>query len=163
MFSLIENVCVPLPQCKSLNWMWRHRTEIPNETSENVEKFITSLKCGLPLDVCPQAKKIITRDRNPLVKGLRRNQGSFIRNPVKKLGYQKLVDYGCKPFLKWVSHQFMFEAIDWQITKFELEFFIARTIFEPTRMGCLLKPRASPFLMICKILATLEMARAQYC
>merc|ERR1740129_1274058 len=45
-------------------------------------------------------KKIITRDRNPLVKGLRRNQGSFIRNPVKKLGYQKLVDYGCKPFLK---------------------------------------------------------------
>ena len=100
MSSLIENVCVPLPQCKLLNWMWRHRTEIPKETSENVEKFITSLKCGLPLDVCPKATKIITRDRNPLVKGLRRNQGSFIRNPVKKLGYQQLVDYGCKPFLK---------------------------------------------------------------
>ena len=98
--SFLENVCVPLPQCKLLNWMWRHRTEIPNETSENVEKFIISLKCGLPLDVCPKATKIITRDRNPLVKGLRRNQGSFIRNPVKKLGYQKLVDYGCKPFLK---------------------------------------------------------------
>ena len=98
--SLIENVCVPLPQCKLLNWMWRHRTEIPKETSENVEKFITSVKCGLPLDVCPKATKIITRDRNPLVKGLRRNQGSFIRNPVKKLGYQQLVDYGCKPFLK---------------------------------------------------------------
>merc|ERR1719362_1228465 len=110
-FKSDENVCVPLPQCKSLNWMWRHRTEIPNETSENVENFITSLKCGLPLDVCPQAKKIITRDRNPLVKGLRRNQGSFIRNPVKKLGYQKLVDYGCKPFLKLHLYTFRFLSV----------------------------------------------------
>ena len=85
------NECVPLPQCKLLNWMWRHRTEIPQENSETVVKFITSLRCGL--DVCPKAKKIKSRDRNPLVHGLK-------RNPVKKPDFHQLVDYGCKPFLK---------------------------------------------------------------
>ena len=88
---LEERNCVPLPQCKLLNWIWRHRTEIPQETSQNVEKFVTSLRCGL--DICPKETKIKSRDRNPLVHGLR-------RNPVKKPTFHQLVDYGCKPFLK---------------------------------------------------------------
>ena len=71
--------------------MWRHREEIPNEDKETVEKFIQSINCGM--DICPKETKIISRDRNPLVKGLR-------RNPVKKLAFQQLVDYGCKSYLK---------------------------------------------------------------
>lgn len=85
---IISENCVPLPQCKTLLWMWRHRHEIPDVP---VEKFVRSLRCGL--EICPKERKILSEERNPLVQGYR-------RNPVKKPTFNDKVDYKCEPFLK---------------------------------------------------------------
>ena len=89
-----SDTCVPLPQCQLLNWMWRNRQDIPTDSSESIEKFIQSLNCGL--DFCPKENRIKSIDRNILVHGFR-------RNPVKKNKYQDLIDYRCKPFLRYVN------------------------------------------------------------
>ena len=78
--------------------MWRHRDEIPDQSAENVENFITSLRCGL--DICPKEKIIKSVDRNPFVHGLTGTLHGLRRSPVKKFNFHKLVDYGCRPYLK---------------------------------------------------------------
>ena len=85
-----ENKCVPIPQCKTLNWMWRHRSEFPSLESEEVENFIFSLGCGL--DLCPKEQKIRSlRDRNPLIH--RR------KTPLKRK-YEATIQRSCEPHLK---------------------------------------------------------------
>ena len=84
--------CVPLPQCKALNWLWRNRESIPTISQDNIEEFIFSLNCGL--DICPKEKKVQNRlDRNPLIKGLK-------RNPVRKSSFAENVSYNCKAHLR---------------------------------------------------------------
>ena len=63
---------MPLPQCESLNWIWRHRDEITIKPSNQIEEFIWSLDCGLK--VCPKEKKVKSRERNPLIRGKTRLQ-----------------------------------------------------------------------------------------
>ena len=88
--------CVPLPQCKALNWLWRNRESIPTISQDNIEEFIFSLNCGL--DICPKEKKVQNRlDRNPLIKGLK-------RNPVRKSSFAENVSYNCKAHLRYVGH-----------------------------------------------------------
>merc|ERR1712012_465294 len=84
--------CVPLPQCKALNWLWRNRESIPTISQDNIEEFIFSLNCGL--DICPKEKKVQNPlDRNPLIKGLK-------RNPVRKSSFAENVSYNCKAHLR---------------------------------------------------------------
>ena len=88
--------CVPLPQCKALNWLWRNRESIPTISQDNIEEFIFSLNCGL--DICPKEKKVQNRlDRNPLIKGLK-------RNPVRKSSFADNVSYNCKAHLRYVVY-----------------------------------------------------------
>ena len=48
--KLIEDVgrpqCVPLPHCKTLHWIWRHRSKLPGIDQAEVEKYVFSLNCG---------------------------------------------------------------------------------------------------------------------
>ena len=85
-----EDKCVPIPQCKTLHWMWRHRTEFPSKSPEEVEKFIFSLRCGM--DLCPKEQKVRSvRDRNPLIH--RR------KSPLKRK-YEDNIQRACQPHLK---------------------------------------------------------------
>ena len=89
-FRTDDSKCVPIPQCKTLNWMWRHRSDFPEKSTEEVENFIYSLGCGL--DLCPKEIKIrSTRDRNPLIH--RR------KTPIRRK-YQDNIQRACEPHLK---------------------------------------------------------------
>ena len=57
----------------------------------DVENFIFSLNCGL--DICPKEQKVLSRDRNPLIKGLK-------RNPVGRPKFDENVNYNCKAHLR---------------------------------------------------------------
>ena len=38
---------MPLPHCKTLHWIWRHRDELPDITKSEVEEYVFSLNCGV--------------------------------------------------------------------------------------------------------------------
>ena len=52
--KLIEDVgrpqCVPLPHCKSIYWIWRHRSKLPGIDEAEVEKYVFSLNCGAQVE-----------------------------------------------------------------------------------------------------------------
>ena len=43
--------CVPLPHCKTLHWIWRHREELPDITKNEVEEYVFSLNCGIEVKI----------------------------------------------------------------------------------------------------------------
>ena len=50
--------CVPLPHCKTLHWIWRHREELPDITKSEVEEYVFSLNCGI------QVNRLLINDVN---------------------------------------------------------------------------------------------------